>query len=164
MNKKTCRSCIKLFDIDSFTTKETWICKNCESKTTIKTCKTCKKELSFDKFTKGKTDCRECRNNEYQDKALKEFIAERTPLRNEFFRECLNGGWTIEQFQKKFIPYEKHREMLNEPDKWHFTRCKELLEDYKKFHVEDFDRKFLLDGMFYDKKFDKQRSGWIFII
>ena len=128
-------------------------------------CKSCKTDLPFTQFTKGKYTCKACRNINYNKPKLDEFIKERTPIRNEFLREMLDGGWPIEEFNKKFIPLEKLNEMKKQPEIYTIIRCDEILKEWKKKYDQEFAKKYMLDAMFcIDEREQITGDCWIYTI
>ncbi len=132
-------------------------------------CKSCKMECLATNFSKGKYTCKECRNKNkrtnYNTTKLDEFIKERTPIRNEFLREMLDGGWPIEEFNKKFIPLEKLNEMKKQPEIYTIIRCDELLKEWKKKYDQEFEKKYMLDAMFcVDEREQITGDCWIYTI
>ena len=113
-----------------------------------RTCKKCLLNLSIDQFTKGKYTCKKCRSKKYRDDKTQEYVKNRTPLRNVYFKMMIQEGFTVEEFNKLFIKYEDFKRMENN-EEYHFGYA----EEFKEFiHQPDHKNGFVLDCVMCGKK------------
>ena len=138
-----------------------------------RTCKKCMLNLSIEQFTKGKYTCKKCRskkyrddkvqeqgNIKYRDKKIQDYVKNRTPLRNTYFKTMIQEGFTVEEFLKMFIKYEDFQQMKNN-EEYDFAYA----EQFKEFiHQPDYENGFVLDFVMCGKSPENHLNVLLFII
>ncbi len=130
-----------------------------------KTCNSCKISLPTSNFTEGKKCCKSCRNNKAQQshnkQREKEWILKRTPLRNEFLRQCFDDGLTLEEFNCLFIKKEDFDEIVEHSD-YDFAKSKVFQTDF--ILEEDFEKGYVIDCMMCGRYGERKLNQIFFII
>ncbi len=139
-----------------------------------KTCNICQTTLPISNFTRGKNCCKTCRNSKanqsynsdnrrakYRQQKDEEWLLERTPLRNEFLRKCLDEGFSIEEFNNMFIKLEDYDKYGDNPD-YHFAYHKTFKTEF--IPKEDFEKGYILDCMMCGKYGERKINQLFFII
>ena len=94
-----------------------------------KTCGLCLKEQPTKEFSKKQNNCKTCRNSKaknkydadmrvelYRRQKVKQFLDERTPIRNYLLRDCVEHGFDIGDFNRLFVKAEEFNEIKENPD------------------------------------------------
>jgi hypothetical protein len=110
-------------------------------------CKSCNISKSLDCYHSKQTICKDCRCKKEREGYNENKIRERIPYRNEFLRRCcVEGGMSIDDFNRVFIPFEKYEEMKKDKNKYSFCECSQIRKSDREHNVYEYqEKKYWLD-------------------
>lgn len=113
-----------------------------------KTCNSCKISLRTSNSTKRSivraVEITKHNNRLINKERKKEWILKRTPLRNEFLRQCFDDSLAIEKFNCLFVKKEDFDEIVDHSD-YDFAKSKAFQTNF--IPKEEFEKGYVIDYM-----------------
>ena len=122
------------------------------NKNTFRICNICQTEKPLSEYDKKTYKCKECNSMRLKKEYKQNKINERLIYREKLKMLCFNDGFTDEEFDKYFIPFEKFEIMKKLPELYSICQCKEITKMDKEGYKSDYDNKYFLDVAYVHNK------------